>query len=131
MLVGQKPQLSGEDEAMSELLEKKIFETGIEFPGIAELATKIQKKPENVTKILYLLIRQGKVVKVADDFFMHRKTLDEIKSKIRELKAVQKTFSVADFKSRFGVTRKYAIPLLELLDREGVTRRMGNERIII
>ncbi|MCI0443446.1 selenocysteine-specific translation elongation factor [bacterium] len=130
-LVGQKPQLSVEDEAMSELLEKKVFETGIEFPGISELATKIQKKPENVTKILYLLIRQGKVVKVADDFFMHRKTVDEIKSKIRGLKAVQKTFSVADFKTRFGVTRKYAIPLLELLDREGVTRRMGNERIII
>jgi selenocysteine-specific elongation factor len=130
-LVGQKPQLSGEDEAMSELLEKKVFETGIEFPGVSELATKIQKKPENVTKILYLLIRQGKVVKVADDFFMHRKTVDEIKSKIRGLKAVQKTFSVADFKTRFGVTRKYAIPLLELLDREGVTRRMGNERIII
>ncbi|MCI0615338.1 selenocysteine-specific translation elongation factor [bacterium] len=130
-LVGQKPQLSGEDEAMSELLEKKVFETGIEFPGISELATKIQKKPENVTKILYLLIRQGKVVKVADDFFMHRKTVDEIKSKIRGLKAVQKTFSVADFKTRFGVSRKYAIPLLELLDREGVTRRMGNERIII
>jgi selenocysteine-specific elongation factor len=68
---------------------------------------------------------------VADDFFMHRKTLDDIKIKIQELKAAQKTFSVADFKTRFGVTRKYAIPLLELLDREGVTRRMGNERIII
>jgi selenocysteine-specific elongation factor len=130
-LAGQKPQLSGEDEEMSELLEKKVFETGIEFPGVSELASRIQKKPENVNKIMYLLIRQGKIVKVAEDFFMHRKTLDEIKSKIRGLKAVQKTFSVSDFKTQFGVTRKYAIPLLELLDREGVTRRMGNERIII
>lgn len=130
-LAGQKPQLSGEDEEMSELLEQKVFETGIEFPGISELASRIQKKPENVNKIMYLLIRQGKVVKVADDFFMHRKTLDDIKSKIRGLKPAQKTFSVLDFKTRFGVTRKYAIPLLELLDREGVTRRMGNERIII
>jgi len=131
LLAGRKLQLSGEDEEMSELLEQKVFETGIEFPGISELAARIQKKPESVNKILYLLIRQGKVVKVADDFFMHRKTLDDIKSKIRGLKPAQKTFSVADFKTRFGVTRKYAIPLLELLDREGVTRRMGNERIII
>lgn len=130
-VAGQKPQLSGEDEAMSELLENKVFETGIEFPGIAEVAARLQKKPENVNKIMYLLIRQGKIVKVADDFFMHRKTLDDVKSKIRSLKTTQKTFSVADFKTRFGVTRKYAIPLLELLDREGVTRRMGNERIII
>jgi selenocysteine-specific elongation factor len=130
-VAGQKPQLSGEDEEMSELLERKVLETGIEFPGMSELASRIQKKPENVNKIMYLLIRQGKVVKVAEDFFMHRKTVDEIKSKIRSLKTTQKTFSVADFKTQFGVTRKYAIPLLELLDREGVTRRMGNERIII
>jgi selenocysteine-specific elongation factor len=130
-VAGQKPRLSGEDEQMSELLEQKVLETGIEFPGISELAARTQKKPENVNKIMYLLVRQGKVVKVADDFFMHRKTVDEIKSKIRSLKSTQKTFSVADFKTQFGVTRKYAIPLLELLDREGVTRRMGNERIII
>ncbi|HSE41762.1 MAG TPA: SelB C-terminal domain-containing protein, partial [Acidobacteriota bacterium] len=130
-VAGQKPRLSAEDEQMSEMLEQKVLETGIEFPGISELAVRTQKKPENVNKIMYLLVRQGKVVKVADDFFMHRKTVDEIKSKIRSLKSTQKTFSVADFKMQFGVTRKYAIPLLELLDREGVTRRTGNERIII
>jgi selenocysteine-specific elongation factor len=38
---------------------------------------------------------------------------------------------VAAFKDRFGVTRKYAIPLLEWLDRERITRRIGDSRIVI
>lgn len=130
-LAGQKPSLSVEDEALANLVDEKIFETGIEFPGISGLAAAVQQRPETVTKITYLLVRQGKVIKVSDDFFVHRKKWEEIKSQIRALKSVQKTFSVADFKARFGVTRKYAIPLLELLDREGVTRRSGNERIIL
>lgn len=70
-------------------------------------------------------------MKIDEDYFLHRKTWEELKQKIRALKATQKSFSVPDFKTLFGVTRKYAIPLLERLDREGVTRRSGNERIII
>ena len=40
-------------------------------------------------------------------------------------------FDVAAFKERFGVSRKFAIPLLEYLDRERVTRRMGESRIVL
>ena len=38
---------------------------------------------------------------------------------------------VATFKERFGVSRKFAIPLLEYLDRERLTRRMGDSRVIL
>jgi selenocysteine-specific elongation factor len=130
-LAGKTPSLNAEDETMAEAVSENIKQAGLEFQGLADLSSNLKKKIENVTKITYLLVRQGKLIKVADDYFVHREKWDELKSKIRELKASQKTFSVADFKGRFGVSRKYAIPLLELLDREGVTRRMGNERIII
>ncbi len=130
-LPGKTSTLSSEDESMAEAINESIRKAGLEFQGIGELSTNLKKKMENVTKITYLLVRQGKVIKVSDDYFVHREKWEDLKSRIRELKASQKTFSVADFKNRFGVSRKYAIPLLELLDREGVTRRIGNERIII
>jgi selenocysteine-specific elongation factor len=130
-LAGKTPSLNIEDETMAEAVIENIKKAGLEFQGLADLSSNLKKKIENVTKITYLLVRQGKVIKVTDDYFVHREKWDELKSKIRELKASQKTFSVAEFKERFGVSRKYAIPLLELLDREGVTRRIGNERIII
>jgi selenocysteine-specific elongation factor len=90
------------------------------------------KQPVEKTRgLLYLLVREQKAVKIADDYFLHKNAWEHLKEKIRSLKTTQKTFSVPDFKALFGITRKFAIPLLENLDREGITRRAGNERIIL
>jgi selenocysteine-specific elongation factor len=51
-------------------------------------------------------------------------------TELRAMKADHAHMDVARFKEAFGLSRKYAIPLLEYLDREGVTRRVGDERII-
>jgi selenocysteine-specific elongation factor len=70
-------------------------------------------------------------VKVSDELVFHGSALVEL----RRLIAVQKTKSpkmdVATFKELTGVSRKYAIPLLEYLDRERVTKRMGDAREIL
>ena len=65
-----------------------------------------------------------------------RTALDELKADVRRLKdegaaAGAVRVDVATFKARYGVTRKFAIPLLEFLDRERVTRRMGESRIVL
>jgi selenocysteine-specific elongation factor len=58
--------------------------------------------------------------------------LDRLKSEIQALKRNgTETLDVATFKSHFDLTRKYTIPLLEYLDRERVTRRVGNVRQIL
>jgi selenocysteine-specific elongation factor len=56
-----------------------------------------------------------------------------LKDEVVGLKAIRTpaTIDVATFKERFGVTRKFAIPLLEYLDRERVTRRAGDSRVIL
>jgi selenocysteine-specific elongation factor len=66
----------------------------------------------------------------------HAAALEELKADVRRLKdegaaAGPTKVDVASFKSRYGVTRKYAIPLLEFLDRERITRRMGESRIVL
>jgi selenocysteine-specific elongation factor len=66
----------------------------------------------------------------------HAETLQRLKTEVQALKgnaapAGQVTVDVATFKDRFGVTRKFAIPLLEWLDRERVTRRVGETRVIL
>jgi selenocysteine-specific elongation factor len=130
-LSGRTSSLTSQEEALANRIADEIRSAGLEFQGIGELASKIKQKIDHVTKIAYLLVRQGKVIKIADDYFVDREQWQDLKTKIRELKSSQKTFSVPDFKTRFGISRKYAIPLLEMLDREGITRRTGNERIII
>ena len=82
-------------------------------------------------KIVTLLLRDRVLVKLSDDLVFHRDALDQL----RKLMAGEKTRSpkidVAKFKDLTGVSRKYAIPLLEYLDRERVTRRVGDERVIL
>jgi selenocysteine-specific elongation factor len=66
---------------------------------------------------------------VSEDLVFHHAAI----GKLRELLAAHKgkRFNVAAFKEWTGISRKYAIPLLEFLDREHVTRREGDERLVL
>jgi selenocysteine-specific elongation factor len=64
---------------------------------------------------------------------LHAAALAELKSDVKALKDVAQParVDVASFKERYGISRKFAIPLLEYLDRERVTRRMGDARVVL
>jgi selenocysteine-specific elongation factor len=69
-----------------------------------------------------------------DALLFHEEALKQLKTEVAALKSsagTAATIDVATFKGRFGVSRKFAIPLLEYLDRERVTRRMGENRIVL
>jgi selenocysteine-specific elongation factor len=76
-------------------------------------------------ELLHLLIRMGKLVRVSDDLVFLPEQIDQIVGKIQEIGS---GFTVADFRDRTGLSRKYAVPLLEWSDREGLTFRRGDER---
>jgi selenocysteine-specific elongation factor len=81
-----------------------------------------------------LLIESGLLVRIQPELLFHRDALDALKERIREYGARPATgrmIDVAAFKELAGVSRKYAIPLLEYFDRERITRRAGDKRIIL
>jgi selenocysteine-specific elongation factor len=81
---------------------------------------------------LQILLRENVLVKVADDLVFHRASINRVRELIagyRKERGVR--LPVTAFKELTGVTRKYAIPLLEYLDHEQVTRRAGDERVIL
>ncbi|PYR15962.1 MAG: hypothetical protein DMF94_29935 [Acidobacteria bacterium] len=83
--------------------------------------------------MLKLLQRQKVLVRV-DVLLFHDEALKRLKAEVAALKTsagAGARIDVATFKERFGVTRKFAIPLLEYLDRERVTRRMGESRVVL
>ena len=80
---------------------------------------------------MVLLTRQKKLVKVSATLFFHADSIEEVKRKLREFKKQADRIDVPTFKKLADVTRKYAIPLLEHLDRERVTRRAGEFRVIV
>jgi selenocysteine-specific elongation factor len=82
-------------------------------------------------KIVTLLLRDRVLVKVGDDLVFHRDALEGLRQLVIAQKSKTPKMNVVAFKDLIGVTRKYAIPLLEYLDRERVTRRVGDERVIL
>jgi selenocysteine-specific elongation factor len=68
-----------------------------------------------------------------ETLLFHADRLEALKAEIRALKAAgnETRIDVASFKERYGITRKFAIPLLEYLDRERVTRRVGEARVLV
>ena len=82
-------------------------------------------------KIVTLLLREKVLIKVSDELVFHRSALEELRRRIAAYKTKSAKIDVATFKELTGVSRKYAIPLLEYLDRERVMRRVGDVREIL
>jgi selenocysteine-specific elongation factor len=82
-------------------------------------------------KIVTLLLRERVLIKISDDLVFHQTSLAELRRKLAAEKSRSPNLDVGRFKDLTGVSRKYAIPLLEYLDRERVTKRIGNERVIL
>ena len=121
-----------DDEAESKkTIEDAFAKAGLKVPALHEVIASLKVDRIRAQKIVTLLLRDKLLVKVSDELVFHGSALVEL----RRLIAVQKTKSpkmdVATFKELTGVSRKYAIPLLEYLDRERVTKRMGDAREIL
>jgi selenocysteine-specific elongation factor len=129
--------LSPADAALKERLEKVYTEARLEAPTFDEAlerAGDARTPREHGRKLLQLLIDAGALVRVTGDLFFHRAALDHLREQLREYAAThepERLIDVAAFKDLAGVSRKYAIPLLEYLDRERITRRAGDKRLIL
>ncbi len=80
---------------------------------------------------MFLVLKEKILIKLSDDIIYHQTVIESIKKQIKAKFAAGSKFGVADFKELFDITRKHAIPLLEYLDREKFTRRIGNDRLLL
>jgi selenocysteine-specific elongation factor len=124
--------LSDEEARARDVIERSYRDAGLKPPDAQAVATESGVKPVVAQRITALLVRQ-KVLARVDDLVFHEDALRWLKDEVRSMRRDDQaaTIDVATFKDRFGVTRKFAIPLLEYLDRERVTRRVGDTRQII
>ncbi len=130
--VGREIELSSEEARAKELIEREFANAGLTVPELASVLAKLPVDAPRAQKILQILLREKVLVKIAKDLVFHRSAiarLHEMLTKYRKERGER--LPIAAFKELTGVTRKYAIPLLEHLDREHVTRRVGDERVIL
>jgi selenocysteine-specific elongation factor len=134
-LRAHRPAVSDDDTRVRDLVVEALRVAGLQPPDVNTLAVALNKGAPagphvaRVQQVLHALVREKRVVKISDLWF-HAGVLSELKVQVAGLGSGA-TFDVAAAKARFGVSRKFAIPLLEFLDRERVTRRVGDKRLVL
>ena len=102
---------------------------GLTTPLVAEVAAKLNLPDAEMRRLMTLLLREKILVRMGNEaVYLHRDALDALHSQMDQLRG--QTIDVAGFKRLTGVSRKYAIPLLEYLDRERITRKVGDQRLV-
>ena len=122
-------ELPEREEIILQKIEKECFAGSPRSVSPTEICDKLNLSPETRNQFLDILVERKRIVQGKDGFYLHRPWLDEVIAALRERKG--RALSIAEFKEMTGLTRKYAIPLLELLDEMGVTRRRGADREIL
>jgi len=136
-LASHRVDLSDQDRDLREKLQQESKNAGVEAPSIDELMTRVgvtSSDRQHARKILQLLIEAGSIVRIQGDMVMDVTVVEELKRKLAahgNATEPDRMIDVATFKELAGVSRKYAIPLLEYFDRERVTRRAGDKRLIL
>ena len=124
-----KMVLPPEEKKILDQLEEMYLKDKFQSVSLNDLQKSFRFSSEKLDKLLSLLTERKKIVQGRDGFILHSHWLDEIVRKIRN--SGKKELTVSEFKEMTGLTRKYAIPLLELLDQMGVTKRRGSVREIL
>jgi selenocysteine-specific elongation factor len=121
--------LRQEEQQAAGKMEAAFRDAGLAVPSTQEVLGKSGIEPVRARTLLQLLLREKKLVRVSEDLVFHESAI----GRLREMLAARKgeRFSVPAFKEWAGVSRKYAIPLLEYLDREKLTRREGDLRVVL
>jgi selenocysteine-specific elongation factor len=110
-------------------IERAFQQAGLAAPTVAQVLAKSGVEPARARSLLQILLREKQLVRISDELVVHQSAIEELRRMLEERKPAR--FNVGRFKEWTGVSRKYAIPLLEFLDRERITRREGEERLIL
>lgn len=130
-------ELSADEKLARERLTAMYRSAGFEVPKLETALTEATRGtalgPQHARKIFQLLINAGEIVKVTDEFYFGSKVISDLIGTLRSYAAgsSDRLIDVAQFKDLAGVSRKYAIPMLEYFDRERITRRAGDKRLIL
>ena len=130
-LAGRGVVMKDEETESRRLIEQAFASTGLKVPALKDVLAGLKIDKARAQKIVTLLLRDKTLIKVSDDLVFHHSALASLRQQLQIQKAKSPKIDVARFKDLTSVSRKYAIPLLEYLDRERVTKRVGDERLIL
>lgn len=129
---GREIALSPEEAQAKDRIAKEFESAGLAVPSVTEVLAKLPVDSRRAQKLMQMLLREKTLIKVTDGLVFHQGAVEKLRGLLANYKRESgNKLPIAAFKEMAGISRKYAIPLLEYLDRERLTRRVGDERVIL
>lgn len=128
-LATHRVQLREDEQAARAKIESAFVAGGLAVPAQRDVLSASGVDGTRAAILLATLLKEQKLVRVSPDLVFHHTAIDGLKAMLAAQKGQR--FGVSEFKDWTGCSRKYAIPLLEFLDRERLTRREGDSRIVV
>ncbi len=130
-LHGSQVELSPEQEETRRRLMELFEDTVLQPPTFLQILERTGLSSIQVEEIFYYLLQTRALIRISGDLVLSSGQVDWLCESVRKSFGNSAGFGVSEFKDLLGVTRKYAIPLLEYLDRQKVTRRVGDQRVVL
>ncbi len=130
-LGGHKIVLKDEEQQAKQQIARAFERAGLMVPAVKEVLGKLPVERQRAERILRILLQEKRLVRVSEDLVFHADAIRKLRQTLARYKTTSDRINIGTFKGLARISRKYAIPLLEYLDREHVTRRAGDERILL
>ena len=127
---GAAARLSGPDADAQEKLAGVLDRAGLSPPRVDELPGMIGQTPQRTNSLLKALAGAGRASKVSEDLWFGATPLMDLRRRVLTHLSEHGSIDAQSFKELTGLTRKFAIPLLEYFDREKLTLRIGDKRVL-
>ena len=127
---GRETELRPEQVKIRQEILDAVCSGTLQPPSLEELFTKLAYPAKTIREVYYFLLESGELVRVSGDLVLSAHQIGFLKDQVRKSFPGSQAFTVPEFKDLFHISRKFAIPYLEFLDREKVTRRLGDKRVV-
>jgi len=127
---GHRVNLKDEEMRLREEIAGIYRISGLTPPSKKEIMEKFPKERNIVTNLLTVMINTKTLVKINEDLYFYRESIDRLKKDYRELLVRDGEASPASFKEMTGLSRKFIIPLMEFFDKTKLTIRVKDHRIL-
>ena len=127
-LAGWRPAFDARTSDLRETLTRRLVEARWQVPTLGELEREFPGAP--LRALLAHLAREGAAEQIDQERYAARQALDAFRTSLEAALVELGQATPAELRDRFGLTRKYLIPLLEWADRRGITRRAGDARVL-
>jgi selenocysteine-specific elongation factor len=130
-LFGRAVTLGGQEARVRERLAARFRELGLQAPNPDDVIASVGADRQTGRRILQLMVKDHSLVRINEETIVDRDALRKLLDDLRTLKANGGRFGVREFKELTGLSRRFAVPLLEYLDGQRITRRVGDERLLL